>query len=183
MQFQGVILLLMLLLKSRFTEESEYKCSDFHGSYGHLDECPPAKFMLKDHLVECYDRYSKSAGRHSFSPTYLNVFCNNLSFSLEINFLDYDSNQYWCWSRLDVSEDKIKKQILSTAIVDDHELTELSKKPFSVRYKFNGTHYKCDCSEEWANTWFLNTDYNTSPCVTNTSLAVNVKFQATDQIL
>ena len=54
---------------------------------------------------------------------------------------------------------------------------ELAKKPFSVRYLFNGTHYKCDFSEEWADKWFLFTDYNISPCVTNTSLAVNVKFK------
>ena len=62
-------------------------------------------------------------------------------------------------------------------MVDDHELTDLSKKPFSVRYLFNGIHYKCDFSEEWADKWFSATDYNISPCVTNTSLAVNVKFK------
>ena len=69
MQFQGVILLLMLLLKSRLTEESGYNCSDFHNEYDlPLYKCPPAKFMLTDNLVECYDRDLKSNGRHSFSP-------------------------------------------------------------------------------------------------------------------
>ena len=32
-------------------------CSDFDGHYGSeypLVECPPAKFMLKDNLVECF---------------------------------------------------------------------------------------------------------------------------------
>ena len=68
-------------------------------------------------------------------------------------------------------------------MVDDHELTELIKKPFSVRYKFNGTHYKCDSSEKWANTWYIITDYNMSPCVTSTSLPVNVKFRVADNQL
>ena len=95
----------------------------------------------------------------------------------KIFFLDGYSNQYWCWSRRDVSEETIKDAILSTAVVDDYEMTELSKNPFSVRYLSNGTHYKCDHSEEWANAWYTVTDYNTSPCITNTSLAVNVKFK------
>ena len=100
-----------------------------------------------------------------------------------MNLLD-GFNQYWCWSRRDVSEDKIKKTILSTAVVDDYELTDLSKKPFSVRYLSNGTHYKCDSIEKWADIWYKITDYKTSPCVTNTSLAVNVKFKpATDNNL
>ena len=92
-------------------------------------------------------------------------------------FLAGYSYTYWCWSRRDIREDTIKNKILSTAMVDDHELTDLSKKPFSVRYLFNGSHYKCDFSEEWADKWFSATDYNISPCVTNTSLAVNVKFK------
>ena len=56
MQYQGVILLLILLLKFHITEESEYNCSEFHDGFGEpLEECPPAKFMLKDQLVECFD--------------------------------------------------------------------------------------------------------------------------------
>ena len=54
------------------------------------------------------------------------------------------------------------------------------KKPFSVRYLSNGTHYQCDYSQEWANASYVITDDNTSPCVTNTSLPVNVKFKAAD---
>ena len=84
---------------------------------------------------------------------------------------------------MDIREDKIKKAILSTSVVNDYELTELVKKPFSVRYLSNGTHYKCDSSKEWANAWFRITDYDTSPCITNTSLAVNVKFKANDNTL
>ena len=93
-----------------------------------------------------------------------------------MNLLD-GFNQYWCWSRRDVSEDKIKKTILSTAVVDDYELTDLSKKPFSVRYISNGTHYKCDSSKKWAYKWYIIIEANICPCVTNTSLAVNVKFK------
>ena len=95
----------------------------------------------------------------------------------QINFLDGVSNQYWCWSRQDVSEDKIKNQILSTAVVDDHDLKELITTPFSVRYLSNETHYKCDFSEKWADAWYVITNTSTSSCVTNTSLAVNVKFK------
>ena len=60
MQYQGVILLFILLLKSHLTEESGYNCSEFFDGYGKpLKECPPAKFMLEDKLVECFDEYSK----------------------------------------------------------------------------------------------------------------------------
>ena len=156
MQYQVFILLLILLLKSQSTKESGYNCSDFLYAYGQpLEECPPAKFMLEDQLVECYDKYFRDTN---------------------VNSKD-GSNKYWCWSRTDVSEDKIKNATLLTAVVNDHELTELIKKPFSVRYLFNGSHYKCDFSEEWADKWFSATDYNISPCVTNTSLAVNLKFK------
>ena len=86
-------------------------------------------------------------------------------------------------SRLDVSEEKIKKATLFTAVVVDHELTELIKKPFSVRYLSNGTHYKCDDSKELTDKWYSSTDYNVSPCVTNTSIAVNVKFKPEDNKL
>ena len=105
------------------------------------------------------------------------------SINYKTNFLDGYAHQYWCWSRRDVREETIKDAILSTAVVDDYEMTELSKKPFSVRYLSNGTHYKCNYTEEWANTWYLSTDYNTSPCITNTSLPINVKFNAADNRL
>ena len=60
MQSLGSILLFILLLKSHLTEESGYNCSDFHNGAGTpLEECPPAKFMLKDHLVECFDGVRK----------------------------------------------------------------------------------------------------------------------------
>ena len=61
MQYQEVILLLIVLLKSHLTEESGYNCSDFHDGFGvPLEECPPAKFMLSDNLVECFSNYSKT---------------------------------------------------------------------------------------------------------------------------
>ena len=192
MQYHRIILLLILLLKPHLTEESGYNCSDFYEIYGrHLVECPPAKFMLTDHLVECFANYSKSL--EVKSKLYLKT--NYISLTLTLSsklpihfsgtpfFLAGNSNRYWCWSRGDVSEDQIENRILSTAIVDDYELTKLIKKPFSVRYLSNGTHYKCDFSKEWADTWYIFTEDNTSPCVTNTSLAVNVKFKAYDNNL
>ena len=90
MLYQGVILLLMLLLKSCLTEKSGYNCFDFHDNAGRpLEECPPAKFMLKDHLVECFDRHSKSDGRLSFSPpcsAFILVIYKNLSLNLPNQF-------------------------------------------------------------------------------------------------
>ena len=62
MLYHGNVVLLILLLKSQLTEESGYNCSDFKGNnHRHpLVECPPAKFMLKDNLVECFDNYTKN---------------------------------------------------------------------------------------------------------------------------
>ena len=62
MSYHGNVVLFILLL-NHVTEESGYNCSDFKSAYGskcHLEECPPAKFMLKDNLVECYDNCTKS---------------------------------------------------------------------------------------------------------------------------
>ena len=60
MQYREVILLIILLLKSQITEQNGYNCSDFHDGYGvPLRECQPAKFMLKNHLLECFANYSK----------------------------------------------------------------------------------------------------------------------------
>ena len=99
------------------------------------------------------------------------------------SFSARNSNRYWCWSRRQISEDTIKKAILSTAIVDDYKTIELIKQPFSVRYLSNGTHYKCDGSKRLTDKWYSITDYNVSPCVTNTSIAVNVKFKPEDNKL
>ena len=61
MSYHGNVVLYILLL-NQVTEGSGYNCSDFnmYGS-GHvpLAECPPARFMLKDNLVECFDNYTK----------------------------------------------------------------------------------------------------------------------------
>ena len=63
MLYHGNVVLLILLLKSQLTKENGYNCSDFEGHHGSshpLVECPPAKFMLKDNLVECFDNYTKN---------------------------------------------------------------------------------------------------------------------------
>ena len=67
MLYHGNLILLILLLISQVTEGSGYNCSDFDGDYGSeypLVECPPAKFMLKDNLVECFDNYTKNLHRY-----------------------------------------------------------------------------------------------------------------------
>ena len=63
MLYHGIVVLFILLLKSQLTKENGYNCSDFEGHHGSshpLVECPPAKFMLKDNLVECFDNYTKN---------------------------------------------------------------------------------------------------------------------------
>lgn len=192
MQYQGIILFLILLPKFCLTEESGYKCSDFHNAAGKfLEECPLAKFMLVENLVECYDNASRFGEIKSrsiiisffFFRTYFVSRSSRIHQKTnKINFLDGNSNKYWCWSRHDVSEDIIKDTIISAA-VDDQELTDLMKQPFSVRYLSNETHYKCDSSKEWANAWYVISGDNISPCVTNTSVAINVKFKANDDKL
>ena len=74
----GIVVLLILLLISQVTEESGYNCSDFDGHYGSeypLVECPPAKFMLKDNLVECFDNFTRhtneKTGKYWFIIKYL----------------------------------------------------------------------------------------------------------------
>ena len=61
MLYQGIVVLLILLLISQVTEESGYNCTDSDG-YQHngnpLVECPPAKFMIEDGLVECFDNFT-----------------------------------------------------------------------------------------------------------------------------
>ena len=64
--------LIILLLMFQVAEGSGYNCSDFDGHFGitfPLVECPPAKFMLKDNLKECFDNYTKEIngfGKHYF---------------------------------------------------------------------------------------------------------------------
>ena len=71
MLYHGNLILLILLLISQVTEGSGYNCSDFSGYYGSkypLVECPPAKFMLKDNLVECFDNHEKNFPSSSKYP-------------------------------------------------------------------------------------------------------------------
>ena len=58
-----IIVFITLLLKFQLTEAASYNCSDFDGHAGPykypMVACPPAKFMLENDLLECYDNYSK----------------------------------------------------------------------------------------------------------------------------
>ena len=76
MLYHGNLILLILLLISQVTEGSGYNCSDFSGYYGSeypLVECPPAKFMLKDNLVECFDNYTRNEQSNSKYPLDLSI--------------------------------------------------------------------------------------------------------------
>ena len=62
MLYHGNVVILIFLQLSQVTEGSGYNCSDFDGHFqGHpLVECPPAKFMLTDNLLECFDNHTKT---------------------------------------------------------------------------------------------------------------------------
>ena len=102
-----------------------------------------------------------------------------LKVQISFHFID----TYWCWSRKDVEENRIKKLTLSTSITRIDELIDLIKQPFKTRYLFNGTHIKCDSKEKWAGLWFNIDADSITPCVTNTSLEVNVKYRSSNKNL
>ena len=58
---QLFLLLLTISLPSKFAGQLQNRCSRFegHDSGYPLVECPQAKFMVKDDLFECYDKYFK----------------------------------------------------------------------------------------------------------------------------
>ena len=63
------------------------------------------------------------------------------------------------------------------------ELIDLIKQTFKTKYRFNGTHIKCDSNKKWAGPWVdIAADSNT-PCVTNTSLEVNMKYRSVNDNL
>jgi hypothetical protein len=77
-----------------------------------------------------------------------------------------------------VNEETIKSTTLSTALVDDDEFKEVILEPFSVAYQSNKTHYKCAYESSWTATWYPIGVDNLSPCMTNNSLPINLKFKA-----
>ena len=91
---------------------------------------------------------------------------------------------FWCLSRRDVNETLVKQQTIITSFVEDNELQHLIfDQPFSISYRFNGSHFQCNVDELWNDSWFVKNVDSTSPCITNTSLHVNVKYHAQDNNL
>ena len=76
---------------------------------------------------------------------------------------------------------------LSTALVVNHELMKLIVQPFQTKFQFQNvfgkSYIKCDSNEKWASPWYSIDNVTTIPCMTNTSLEVNVKYHATDNTL
>ena len=90
---------------------------------------------------------------------------------------DFAKIAYWCWSRQDVNETQVKGLPIMTSFVEDFELQQrIFHQPFSISYRFNGSHFQCHVDESWNDSWFDNDVDSTSPCITNTSLPVNVKY-------
>ena len=154
---------------------------------GHtLVECSPAKFMVEDNLIECFDNFTKNGlrdGKGTATTTKEQLLKINkiIYFLHKVSFHFLDT--YWCWSRKDVEENRIKKLTLSTSITRIDELIDLIKQPFKTIYLFNGTHIRCDSKENWAGLWF-NIDVDSiTPCVANTSLEVNVKYRSSNKNL
>ena len=105
---------------------------------------------------------------------YQQVTLGSLSLSADFSKLDH---KFWCWSRRDVNEALLKEFSITTTLVEDYELQQLIfNQPFSVSYRFNGSHFQCNVDELWNDSWFDKIFDSTSPCVTNTSLPVNVKY-------
>ena len=60
------IFALIFSLPSNFAEELTDRCARFEGNLGSgypLVECPQAKFMVKDDLFECYDKFYRDIGK------------------------------------------------------------------------------------------------------------------------
>ena len=91
---------------------------------------------------------------------------------------------YWCWSRRDVEVTALRSTIVNPNYVDDYELKDqIFQQILSINYRFNGSHFQCDSDEVWNDSWFkIDTD-SISPCITSSSLPVNVKYQAHDNSL
>ena len=78
MSYHGNVVLFILFM-NQVTEGSGYNCSDFDDVYGKpLKECPPAKFMLKDNLVECFDYFERILDYSS--KTVLSIFSDRICF-------------------------------------------------------------------------------------------------------
>ena len=109
--------------------------------YG-LTECPSSETF---NLLECYDAYQKES-------------------------IDAIMPMFWCWSRGDIDGKIIKNVSISTARVEDDDLIAKINQPFSTKFTFNGTHFKCDTMEKWSTeSIFVNSTMQSSMfCVTNT---------------
>ena len=94
------------------------------------------------------------------------------------------AKEFWCWSRKDVKEADVKDISIIASFVQDYELQDrIFNQPFSISYRFNGSHFQCNADELWNDSWFDQNVVSTSPCVTNTSLPVNVKYHNHDNNL
>ena len=101
-----------------------------------------------------------------------------------VDFAKIANETIWCWSRKDINETQIKKLPIITSFVEDYELQDLIfNQTFSISYRFNGSHFQCNVDEFWNDLWFDKNVDSTSPCITNTSLHINVKYHAQDNNL
>ena len=99
----------------------------------------------------------------------------------DFSIIDYS---FWCWSRGDVKEATVKEFPITTSLIEDYELeSKIFNQPFSISYRHNGSHFQCNIDELWNDLWFDNNVDSTSPCITNTSLPVNVKYHTHDDNL
>ena len=99
---------------------------------------------------------------------------------MKVDFAKIDFT-FWCYSRRDVNLTQVKEEVpIITSFVEDYELQDLIfNQPFSISYRFNGSHYQCNVDELWNDAWFDKNVGSNSPCVTNTSLPINVLYHTT----
>ena len=83
MNYANIFLPILMLSLCNLTEGKGYDCSKFdsHSMGRTLVECPPAKFMVEDNLVECFDNFTKIDLEDGPST---------LSLSRDITFLNFN---------------------------------------------------------------------------------------------
>ena len=78
MKYQAIIMFYSLTILYQLTAGNSYNCSQFIGFKGdRLQECPPAKFMVENKLVECFDNYTKNDYNGTINVLQISCFCQD----------------------------------------------------------------------------------------------------------
>ena len=146
------------------SNDQTHPCDNFHGQLPGtvLHKCPQAKFMSSEDF-ECYDKSYKD--RLVFDISSLLTFRNYHTF-----FVRYESSSrylYWCMSRKIYNETLLRSVKISTAFRKE------TIDSFSTHFQYNGTHVKCNSTEDWLQSWYDTSNHvlidPKIPCVTSST--------------